>query len=50
MTGRTPVCSQNLARPASWSREPIVEPVTDSWVKKTRVSSAAEHHRWSRRR
>ena len=40
ITGRVPVCSQNLASRLSWSREPIVEPITDSWVKKTRVSSA----------
>jgi hypothetical protein len=40
ITGRTPVCSQNRARRPSWSRVPMVEPVTDSWVKKILVSSA----------
>ena len=38
--GRTPVCSQKRARRASWPTVPMVVPVTDSWVKKIRVSSA----------
>ena len=40
MRGRTPVCSQNRTRRPSWSLVPIVDPATDSWVKKIRVSSA----------
>ena len=40
ITGRAPVCSQNLASRPSWSREPIVDPITDSCVKKILVSSA----------
>jgi hypothetical protein len=42
ITGRTPVCSQKLATRPSWSRVPMVEPVTDSWVKKILVSSAGD--------
>src|SRR6201995_2251287 len=40
IAGRTPLSTQNLISRSSSSRVPIVDPITDNWRKKIRVSSA----------